>query len=65
MLLTECVEKQRALQTEKMDLERQGAHKQTEREAKKDRESQRHAAGRWRSLRAPGQPSDEDSEEHN
>lgn len=31
----------------------------------KDRESQRHTAGRWRSLRAPGQPCDEDSGEHN
>lgn len=40
-------------------------HKQTDRQAKKDRESHRHTAGRWRSLRAPGQPCDEDSGERN
>lgn len=51
-----CVKKGRALQTEEAESERQ---------AKTERERQRHTAGRWRSLRAPGQPCDGDSGEHN
>lgn len=40
-------------------------YRQSERQAKTERERQRHTAGRWRSLRAPGQPCDGDSGEHN
>lgn len=50
----------------KRQIRRDGeCHKQTERQVKEDRESHRHTAGRWRSLRAPGQPYDEDSGDRN
>lgn len=53
-------------QTHKRQIQRDGeCHKQTERQVKEDRESHRHTAGRWRSLRAPGQPCDEDSGDRN